>query len=359
MVRLAMLRRPSTLLLLLGLCAPAGACSDSSEPGNSEPGTSSGGTVATPATAGSTSMASASAGSGSGGAASMGFSPSDDSVHPSAGCGGPAMPPTGPQTLTSGGQEGNYVISVPRGYDPNTPATVGFVFHGAGNNEVACFGGGNCAGVQMSMVDKAILVYPRAFGASLSWTNEAREQNVVWFDDLLSHVKANYCVDEHKVFVMGTSSGAHFSNILGCRRSDVLRAIAPGAGERLETTGCEETRFAALVIHGIDDGSTGSGVPFAKGEQARDFYAQRNNCSSETVPPIAQIHAEVRMLRDAAITATPRGSTAGIFRCADYQGCDPGLPVRWCEHGEDGYDGTTHGYPLEGGPTTWDFVNAL
>ena len=287
-----------------------------------------------------------------------GFSPADRSVHRSTGCGSGETPVTGPQTLTTGGQEGNYVISLPHGYDPNTPATVGFVFHGANNTEVSCFGGGNCAGVQMSMVDKAILVYPRSFGTS--WTNETREQNVAWFDDLLSHVKANYCVDEHKVFVMGTSSGAHFSNILGCRRSDVLRAIAPGAGERLETTGCETTRFAALVIHGIDDGTVaGQGVPFVKGEEARDFYAKQNNCSTETVPPIAQIHAEVRMLRDAAINATPRGSTAGIFRCADYQGCDDGLPVRWCEHGEDGYDTTTHGYPLEGGSTTWDFVSAL
>jgi poly(3-hydroxybutyrate) depolymerase len=300
-----------------------------------------------------------SAGSGSGGeaSASSGFSPDDRSVHPSAGCSNPAPGATGAQTLTSGGQEGHYVISFPPGYDPNAPATVGFVFHGANNTEVSCFGGGNCAGVQMSMQDKAILVYPKSFGSS--WTDGTRDQNVAWFDDLLSYVKTNFCVDEHKVFVMGTSSGAHFSNILGCRRSDVLRAIAPGAGERLETSGCEDTRFAALVIHGIDDGSTGSGVPFAKGEEARDFYAQRNNCSSETVPPIAQIHAEVRMLRDAAISATPRGSTAGIFRCADYQGCDPGLPVRWCEHGEDGYDTTTHGYPVEGGPTTWDFVSAL
>lgn len=352
-----MLRRPSTTLLLLGLCVPAAACSDSS----SDPGTTT--APAELGAAGSASTPAGSAGSGAGGTQGVvatGFSPSDESAHPSAGCGGPAMPASGSQTLTSGGQEGNYFINVPHGYDPNTPATVGFVFHGAGNDEVACFGGGNCPGVQMSMADKAILVYPRAFGAAKSWTDASRDQNVAWFDDLLSYVKANYCVDEHKVFVMGTSSGAHFSNILGCRRSDVLRAIAPGAGERLETTGCESSRFAALVIHGIDDGTVaGKGVPFAKGEEARDFYAQQNHCSTETVPPIAQIHAEVRMLRDAAINATPRGSTAGIFRCADYQGCDQGLPVRWCEHGEDGFDGTTHGYPLEGGPTTWDFVSAL
>jgi poly(3-hydroxybutyrate) depolymerase len=348
-----MLRRPSTLLLLLGLCAPAAACSDS----GSEPAATSDGALAA---AGSASVPSGAAGSGAGGSessASTGFSPSDRSAHPSAGCSNPAMGATGARTLTSGGQEGHYVISFPPGYDPQLPATVGFVFHGANNSDVSCFGGSNCPNVQASLQDKAILVYPKSFGSS--WTDATRDQNVAWFDDLLSYVKANYCVDEHKVFVMGTSSGAHFSNILGCRRSDVLRAIAPGAGERLETSGCEDTRFAALVIHGIDDGSTGTGVPFAKGEEARDFYAQRNNCSSETVPPIAQIHEEVRMLRDAAISATPRASTAGIFRCADYQGCDPGLPVRWCEHGEDGYDATTHGYPVEGGLTTWDFVSAL
>jgi poly(3-hydroxybutyrate) depolymerase len=260
-------------------------------------------------------------------------------------------PALGQQTLVTGGQEGHYLVSLPSSYDPNTPSAVGFVFHGANNTELTCFGNGNCPGVQQALSPKSIVVYPRSFGTS--WTAETRDQNVAWFDDLLAYVKANYCVDEHKVYVLGTSSGAHFSNILGCRRGDELRAIAPGAGERMEKTGCRG-EFAALVIHGIDDMNS---VPFRFGEEARDFYAQANGCSTETVPPLAGMHAEVRSLRDSAKQSGM--STAGIFRCVDYQGCREGLPVRWCEHGEDGYDGTTHGYPLEGGATTWDFVSQL
>jgi len=328
--------------LLCGLCVHALACSQSNDTADQSATQD-----LNPGAAGSSALPGGSA------PAEMVdlFAPSDRSVHPSAGCGsGTGMP--GQQTLNTGGQVGTYLVSLPPSYDGNTPASLGFVFHGANNTEISCFGGGNCTGVQMALADKSIVIYPRSFGTS--WTNETREQNVTWFDDLLAYVKANYCVDEHKVFVMGTSSGAHFSNVLGCRRGDELRAIAPGAGERLEKTGCKG-EFAALVIHGIDDMAS---VPFRLGEEARDYYAMANGCSSETIPPLAEMHAEVRALRDAALAATPR-NTAGIFRCVDYQGCREGLPVRWCEHGEDGYDNSTHGYPLEGGPTTWDFVSQL
>jgi len=271
------------------------------------------------------------------------FPPSDHTSHPSAGCGGNGSPPVGQQVLSTGGQDGHYLITVPRGYDPNTPYALGLVFHGANNTEVTCRGGGNCIGVQMGLEGNSIVIYVRSFGTS--WTNETLEQNVAYFDDLLAFTKANYCVDERRVYALGTSSGAHFSNILGCRRGDQLLAIAPGAGERLEKADCQG-RFAALVVHGIDDIS----VPFRFGEEARDFYAQQNGCSSDTVPPLAELHAEVRAARDAGTE---------IFRCANYQGCEDGLPVRWCEHGKGGYDGSTHGYPPEAGPETWDFVSPL
>jgi len=311
-------------------------------------------TITPPLNAGDTTDPSGSASAGSAGSASAGagdgepepvmdlFPPSDHTAHPSAGCGN-ASPPVGQQILSTGGQDGHYLITVPPGYDPNTPYALGLVFHGANNTEVSCRGGGNCNGVQMGLEGKSIVIYVRSFGTS--WTNETRDQNVEFFDDLLAFTKANYCVDERRVYALGTSSGAHFSNILGCRRGDQLLAIAPGAGERLEKTDCQG-RFAALVVHGVDDTS----VPFALGQEARDFYAQQNGCSSETVPPLAEVHAEVRAARDAGM---------GIFRCADYQGCEDGLPVRWCEHGEGGYDGSTHGYPPEAGPMTWDFVSPL
>lgn len=354
-----MVRRLLQTTLLIAFGAPALACSDSSD----SPARSTEQVVAsaTPGSAGSgaggsNGSSTGAAGMGAGSAGTTGavtdlFPPSDHTAHPSAGCTGNAAPAVGGQTLMSGGQVGNYLITVPAGYDGTTPQALAFVFHGANNTEITCRGGGNCTGVQASMESKAITVYPRSFGNS--WTDATREQNVTWFDDVLSFVEANYCVDERRVFAMGTSSGAHFSNILGCRRGDVLLAVAPGAGERLETTGCRG-EVAALVIHGVDDTS----VRFPLGEAARDYYAMANGCSNVTVPPIAEVHAEVRARRDAP-PDPDAGVLPGIFRCADYQGCREGLPVRWCEHGEGGYDGSTHGYPVEGGSETWDFVSEL
>ena len=45
--------------------------------------------------------------------------------------------------------------------------------------------------------------------------------------------------------------------------------------------------------------------------------------------------------------------------CADADGCAADYPVRWCEHSEPGYDGSTHGFPIFGGPEAWSFVSAL
>jgi hypothetical protein len=97
---------------------------------------------------------------------------------------------------------------------------------------------------------------------------------------------------------------------------------------------------AALVIHGVDDSSFDSGMT------ARDFFVGQNGCSSDTVPDIPAMHQRVVESRES-------------HECAEYQGCDPGKPVIWCEHSEGGYDGSTHGWPMFGGQAIWDFVQAL
>jgi poly(3-hydroxybutyrate) depolymerase len=198
--------------------------------------------------------------------------------------------------------------------------------------------------VQTALEAESIVIYPRSFGTQ--WTQAERDQNVAYFDDLLAHVKANYCIDERRVYAVGTSSGAHFANVLACRRGDDLLAVVPGAGERLEKENCVG-RVAALVLHGVADMVS---VPFSKGEEARDEYAAQNECSGETVPPLATMHETVSAARAANMP------TSG---CVDYQGCREGLPVRWCEHSEPGYDGTTHGFPTVGGPLAWEFIRDL
>jgi hypothetical protein len=91
---------------------------------------------------------------------------------------------------------------------------------------------------------------------------------------------------------------------------------------------------------------------FAAGEMARDNYLMRSQCSSMTVPLLSGMHADVRAKRD----AKPSIETV---ECVDYQGCQAGSPLKWCEHSYGGYDNTTHGWPPPGGQMIWDFVNAL
>lgn len=269
----------------------------------------------------------------------------DRTPRPSAGCGiGSSTPPVGAQELISGGAEGRYIITVPRDYDPSLPYPLGFVFHGANNTEITCRSGGNCPGVQTALEGESIVVYPRSFGTQ--WTQAERDQNVAYFDDLLSRVKANYCVDERRVYAVGTSSGAHFVNILACRRGDDLLAVVPAAGERFETENCVG-RVAALVIHGVADMVS---VPFAKGEEARDGYAAQNECDEGPPPDLGTMHETV---------SAARAAEMATYGCVDYQGCRAGLPVRWCEHSEPGYDGTTHGFPVVGGTLAWEFVREL
>ena len=105
------------------------------------------------------------------------------------------------------------------------------------------------------------------------WVKQSPDPGVIaWLAD----------VDEDRVFVAGTSSGAIFSNLLACRYGDQLLATAPVAGSLPESENCRGTP-ATMLIHGIDDPH----VPFAEGEAARDFYLERNGCSGEAEPAVA------------------------------------------------------------------------
>lgn len=257
----------------------------------------------------------------------------------SAGC-GMAAPASGSLEVDVQGQAAKYIVSLPPGYDPQTPYPLGFGFHGRNRTGPDCQNG-DCAGFQSVMQDQAILVYMTSLGGT-GWEGEGeRELNVEFFQKVLDELSATACVDEARVFAAGTSSGAHFVNILGCRFGDRLLAVAPVAGYLPEKDGCVG-EVAALVIHGFKDPH----VPINNGEEAREFWRSRNGCSDQTVPAIPEVHA--------AVEAAPE-----THACAVYEGCMPGLPVVWCEHSEGGYDDSTHGWPLFGGQQIWEFVQSL
>jgi poly(3-hydroxybutyrate) depolymerase len=258
----------------------------------------------------------------------------------STGC-GKANPPSGDLTIAVMGQTGKYVLSLPSNYAPGTAYPLGFAFHGRGRTGPDCQQT-DCIGFQSVMQDQAVLVYMTSLGGD-GWEALPSERpiNVAFFQAVLAKIEDSYCIDQNRIFVAGTSSGAHFTNILACRFGDKLLAASPVAGSMIEKTNCVG-QVAALVIHGIID----SHVPFADGQAARDFYLMQNGCSNASVPTVASAHASV--------VATPES-----HQCVTYQGCEPGLPVVWCEHSEGGYDGSTHGWPKFAGQQIWDFVKPL
>jgi poly(3-hydroxybutyrate) depolymerase len=234
------------------------------------------------------------------------------------------------------GNAAQYFVSVPSTYDPNTAYRVGFGFHGRNRTHTDCKNG-DCAGFALVMQERAVLVYMKSLGGT-GWEGAGeRALNLTFFSQVLGALKANFCVDERRVFVAGTSSGAHFTNLLACLHGDQLQAFSPVAGVLVERNGCRGNP-SGILIHGVDDGS------FAQGMVARDFFRARNGCTADTTPPIGALHERVVATRES-------------HECAEYRGCRAGQPITWCEHSEGGYDGSTHGWPKFGGQAIWDFVS--
>jgi len=119
-------------------------------------------------------------------------------------------------------------------------------------------------------------------------------------------MRAIYCVDETCIFVNGQSFGALMTNVVGCLRGDMIRAIAAVAGSGPRGSMCTG-KVAVWLTHGMDDMS----VTFKSGEASRDFWVNANGCSTMTAP------------------GTP-------MQCLVCQGCDPEHGVTWCPHNGDG-----------------------
>jgi poly(3-hydroxybutyrate) depolymerase len=293
----------------------------------------------------------AGSGGASGGAGQAGQGGQDTGPKRSMGC-GKAGSMTGERQMSVAGFTGLYIVSVPDDYDADQAYPLGFGFHGRNRNHQNCHDG-DCAGFQNVLGNEAILVYMQSLrnptnNTQGGWESMSeRDGNAEFFEEVSTLVKNEFCVDEKQVFVAGTSSGASFANLLACRYGDQLLAVGPVSGGLPENQDCKG-KPAAVVIHGIDDPH----VQFSAGETARDHYLQRNGCMSESEPPVATMHADIRAKRDAEPSVEDEG-------CVDYEGCGAGSPVRWCEHSFGGYDGSTHGWPPTGGQMIWDFVQSL
>jgi polyhydroxybutyrate depolymerase len=248
---------------------------------------------------------------------------------PSMGCGkaGPQLGSSGSPLMVSGHQ---YYVKLPTGYDASKPYPVLFMFNPT-NNPISW--AEQSAGFESNGAKDAwIRVYPHPANPSSGWG----AGDVSFFQPLYDTITGNFCVDKARVFAAGESSGGDFSSILGCEHADKLRGIGPCATKPVNSYPLNAAQrdctgqVTAVIIHGKNDNVVGT----ANGPATRDFYVDVNNCTSMSMAVM--------------------GFSDTLSNCVEYQGCDAGFPVVWCQHTDPNYSNTNHGWPAFAPRYLWE-----
>ena len=178
-------------------------------------------------------------------------------------------------------------------------------------------GQGPYYGMEPRSGGSTIFVAPQAL--SSSWTNA---NDIPYVNAMIARFKAELCIDQSRMFASGFSMGAIQTLALGCAMPDVFRAIAPMSGS-LQSISCTGTTpIAYFGTHGTSDPT----ISIDQGRMVRDNFRNRNHCTTTTVAD----------------------TQAG---CVNYQGCDAGKPVGWCE-----FEGV-HQPPPFSGDVLWRFFS--
>lgn len=252
---------------------------------------------------------------------------------PSAGC-GMTNPQVGTSTspLTVAGHK--YYVKLPIGYEGSKPFPLLFVFNPTGNPITWAE---QSAGYETNGAKTgALRVYPDPASEASGWV----ASDVPFFMPLYDQLTSNFCIDKTRVFAAGESSGGDFSSILGCEYAKVLRAVAPCSTKEVSAYPLDVTmrkctgEVTPIVIQGKNDSVVGP----ANGPKTRDFYLAVNHCRTTSVPVA--------------------GYTDTLSNCVQYQGCDDGFPVYWCQHTDPNYSNTNHGWPAFAASFTWEVFSS-
>ncbi len=261
-------------------------------------------------------------------------------ITPSTGCGAIA-PQSGTYYLNVDGTQRRYIVSLPANYDNQRAYPLVFGFHPWGGNAEQTVGGGYWGALQAAN-NGAIFIagqglpsggnrFPPGQGPD-GWQN-VDGRDFVYMERIFNWANSNLCYDTGRVFAMGHSYGGMFSNWLGCEMGSRIRAIAPFSGSFAEVevnpnTDCSFEKVAGYFMHGTNDFV----VPYANGEEARNYLLQANSCSNN--------------YSDAP-------SPGWGVTCRSYNSCANGYPVVWCSHSQ------SHGVPSGSGAAAWNFFNSL
>jgi poly(3-hydroxybutyrate) depolymerase len=246
------------------------------------------------------------------------------SVTATAGCGQAPTLTSGTHTISSGGQNRTYILSIPSNYQNDHPYRVVFGQHWLNGtaNDVATGGSDGPVwafyGQKQLSSNSTIFIAPQ--GIDNGWANTGgRDLRLI--DDLTALVESNLCVDTSLIFAMGWSYGGSMSFALACARPDVFRAVIVYSGANLSGCTPGTQPVAYFGIHGTHD----SVLDISNGRSLRDTFVRNNGCTGQ------------------APVEPSRGSLRHITTV--YSGCRSGFPLQWAafdgDHTPDPVDGST------------------
>ncbi|MBK6518067.1 MAG: hypothetical protein IPM79_37865 [Polyangiaceae bacterium] len=321
-----MRRAPALTLTLCASLFGLAACGDDAASGGSS-STSSGGGGATGSGGerGDGGGVAGGGGPGGGSAGSGGAGGGGPNVSP--GCLGGAGLTEGEHTFQLEGLERRYVLRLPEGYSAAVPWPVVLALHGNGGSADYWDVTSGERNIREVLKSDAVLIIAEAIGGN--WRDYAAdpstwparlEQELAYFEEVLSQARNELCLNEDAIFAMGFSGGGSFSGVLGCRRPDI-RAIAVGGSViYFDPADCVHTPAAWITI--------GTEELAPEREAFRDFFRERAMCSETSMP-------------------TPPEP------CVAYDGCGGATPVHYCQH-PDG-----HIWPDFGSEAMWGFFSSF
>ena len=255
----------------------------------------------------------------------------------SAWCLMPQEPSNIPYTSMVDGVQREYITTIGRQYDHNTPTKLIIAFHGRtnSNDEVQRY-----YNLDIVRDEEGIIVYPAGLpagggrGRSDGWDPNSDLRDFAFFDQLVEEFGNNYCIDMDEIYVVGHSLGAWFTNTLACARGDVIRGIG-SVWWSMTPNSCSGP-VAAMIMHNPEDRL----ASFAGWENARDQLLAQNHCSPD-------IYEEM---------VGPENAN-----CVMYTDCLEDAPVVWCPHTQDYGWGSyyPHNRPDFAAQEIWNFFQSL
>jgi poly(3-hydroxybutyrate) depolymerase len=196
------------------------------------------------------------AGNANGGAAGNANGGAGGGTTPQSTSCAPARPPDAGRTPVNIQHDGNnrdYVLVVPPGYDGKEPLPLVVNLHGG--SSFATEELDRSKWDKLGAQEHFVVVAPN--GIDKSWNagfGDDGRDDVGFIRAVVTKVATDLCIDKKRVFVTGHSNGGAMTHKLGCEAADIFAAMAPICGWTEQGKACNPARpLAVAAVRALND----------------------------------------------------------------------------------------------------------